>query len=634
MKNKILMRTNVLICAVILAGFLVTTVLSYQANYSASLESIEQVSTLTSEGIFYQLSALFSRPVNVSLTMANDSLLKEYLAGELSHLRDDDYTQALRAYLEGYQRKYAYDSVFLVSTATGRYYNFSGIDRVLTPDNPENVWYYSMLEQQNEYLLVVDNDEVSGADNAITVFVNCKIFDGEGDVMGVVGVGMRIDMLQALLLTYEQDFGGKALLVDETGAIEIATDYTGYEKVDYFDVRGLNDVREKVLGWQDEGIAQSFWTKADNADEDYIVARYIPELSWHLIVERDTSLLLRELRGQLYRTAAIIACIIATILFVITYVIRGFNRQITRLTQERAEMFRNATEELYDNIYEIDVTHNRAAGKSTERYFESLGVPKDTPYDQALAVIAQKQIKEEHRQGYLTTFSPQNVISAFESGNAHLQYDFMISQEGSDYFWMRIDAHIYISPVDQSLRMYTYHKNIDAEKRRGIEMVKIAQTDAMTGLYNKAATRAHIERLLAQDPHHSYGFVILDIDNFKDANDRHGHAFGDSVIVAFSETIRRCFQEDDVVGRIGGDEFVVFIPIPNETWVKQKAEALCAALSKAYTMGAKTWQMSASIGIAISPAGGTDFDSLYRHADTALYQTKKRGKGGYTLYEP
>lgn len=70
MKNKILMRTNVLICTVILAGFLVTTVLSYQANYSASVESIEQVSTLTSEGIFYQLSALFSRPVNVSLTMA------------------------------------------------------------------------------------------------------------------------------------------------------------------------------------------------------------------------------------------------------------------------------------------------------------------------------------------------------------------------------------------------------------------------------------------------------------------------------------------------------------------------------------------------------------------------------------
>lgn len=634
MKNKILMRTNMLICAVILAGFLVTTVLSYQANYSASLESIEQVSTLTSEGIFYQLSALFSRPVNVSLTMANDSLLKEYLAGELSHLQDDGYTQALRAYLEGYQRKYGYDSVFLVSTATGRYYNFAGIDRVLTPDNPENVWYYSMLEQPEEYLLVVDNDEVSGADNAITVFVNCKIFDGEGGVMGVVGVGMRIDMLQALLHTYEQDFGGKALLVDETGAIEISTDYTGYEKVDYFDVRGLNDVREKVLEWQDEGVVQSFWTKAENAGEDYIVARYIPELSWHLIVERDTSLLLRELRGQLYRTAAIIACIIATILFVITYVIRGFNRQITRLTQERAEMFRNATEELYDNIYEIDVTHNRAAGKSTERYFESLGVPKDTPYDQALAVIAQKQIKEEHRQGYLTTFSPQNVVSAFESGNAHLQYDFMISQEGSDYYWMRIDAHIYISPVDRSLRMYTYHKNIDAEKRRGIEMAKIAQTDAMTGLYNKAATRAQIERLLALDPNRSYGFIILDIDNFKDANDRHGHAFGDSVIVAFSEAIRRCFREDDVVGRIGGDEFVVFIPIPDEIWVKQKAEALCAALSQAHTMDAKTWQMSASIGIALSPAGGTDFDSLYRHADTALYQTKKRGKGGYTLYEP
>ena len=243
-------------------------------------------------------------------------------------------------------------------------------------------------------------------------------------------------------------------------------------------------------------VAQSFWTKTGNAGEDYIVARYIPELSWQLIVERDTGILVTELRRQLYRTAVIIACIITTILFVITYVIRGFNRQITRLTRR--------------------------------------DVPK--------------------------------------------------RDRGA---------------VRQHLRM-----------------------------------RAHIERLLALDPNRTYGFIILDIDNFKDANDRHGHVFGDSVIVAFSETIRRCFREDDVVGRIGGDEFVVFVPIPNEIWIKQKVEALCAALSQAHTMDAKTWQMSASIGIARSPAGGSDFDSLYRHADTALYRTKKRGKGGYSLYEP
>lgn len=634
MKNKILARTNALICAVIVAGFLITTVLSYRSNYSASLQNIEQVSTLTSDGIFYQLSTLFSRPVNVSLTMANDSLLHDFLAEELVHLEDDDYVQTIRDYLEAYRHKYEYDSVFLVSSVTGRYYNFNGVDRIITPGNPENVWYYDMLDYPEEYLLVVDNDEVAGAGNAITVFVNCKIFDAAGEVMGIVGVGLRIDTLQALLGEYETEFGGRAFLIDEEGCIEISTDYTGYEKIDYFEMRGLRGAREQVLGWRSKDGSQSFWTKTEAEDEDFIVARYIPELSWHLVVERDTGLLLSELRAQLYRTVLVIACIIATILFVITYVIRGFNRQITELTQEREEVFRHATEELYDNIYEIDITHNRAANKSTERYFESLGVPRDTPYDKVLPVIAEKQIKEEYRRGYMAIFSPDNVRRAFENGNAHLQYDLMITQDGSSYFWMRIDAHIYQSPDEHFLHMFVYRKNIDAEKRKSLEMTKIAQMDVMTGALNKAATRLYIERQLADSPNGCFGFFILDIDNFKQANDEHGHAFGDSVIIAFCSIIRQTFRSGDIIGRIGGDEFVAFIPIPGVEWAEQKARALSAALHRTHTTEAGSWAMSASIGVAIAPKDGADFDTLYKHADAALYCTKKRDKNGYALYEP
>ena len=99
MKKNILLRTNLLICVVIIAGFLMTAVLSYRANYSASLENIEQVSTLTSEGIYYQMNSAFTKPVNISLTMANDSLLKEFLATEAEHLANKEY-QATAQYFE------------------------------------------------------------------------------------------------------------------------------------------------------------------------------------------------------------------------------------------------------------------------------------------------------------------------------------------------------------------------------------------------------------------------------------------------------------------------------------------------------------------------------------------------------
>ena len=82
MKERILLKTNLLVCLVIIAGFLITAFLSYRANYSASIENIEQVSALTSEDIYYQINSILTKPVNISLTMANDSLLKDFLIGE------------------------------------------------------------------------------------------------------------------------------------------------------------------------------------------------------------------------------------------------------------------------------------------------------------------------------------------------------------------------------------------------------------------------------------------------------------------------------------------------------------------------------------------------------------------------
>ena len=77
--------------------------------------------------------------------MANDNLLKEFLSDETERLDDDSFIQSMRDYLDAYREKYSYDSVFLVSTQTGRYYHFNGLDRKMEPDNPENVWYYDFI---------------------------------------------------------------------------------------------------------------------------------------------------------------------------------------------------------------------------------------------------------------------------------------------------------------------------------------------------------------------------------------------------------------------------------------------------------------------------------------------------------
>lgn len=636
MKQNILLKTNVAICLVIIFGFLLTSLISYHVNNGIFRRDIEHISTLTSEGIYHQIDSIFTKPINISLTMANDSLLKTFLAEEEALGDDEAFVQTMRDYLLAYKEKYSYDSVFLVSTQTNRYYHFrSGVDRILAKDNPENEWYYSFLEDSREYNLNIDNDEVRAANNQINLFVNCKIFSPDGQIMGIVGVGFGVDTMQEMFRNYEKTFQIRAYLVDANGMVELSTDHTGYTKMDLFQACAFSQYKENILANREN--TQSFWySSADR--EGFLVSCYVPNLEWYLIIDNDTTALKSKLSRQFFAEIAVVISVIGMILFIVTGIIRKYNRQIVSLTVEKEKnhrtVFQMETEKLYENIYEIDITHNRAASEATENYFESLGVPKNMLYDKALQIIAQKQIKEEHREGYIKNFSPDQVLAAYKEGKESLCYDFLhTNDEGYSYYWMRITARIFYWEEDQSVRMLIYRQNIDSEKQQEILMTERMQLDSLSGLYNKAATQMLVRSLLEKDPEQSYAFLILDIDNFKTVNDTCGHASGDWVIEDFATKIKQQFREGDIVGRIGGDEFVVFVPIPSREWIEMKAKMLSQVLDYEFSDGQKHCMISASIGIALSPEAGTNFETLYQNADTALYQTKENGKNGYTIYQ-
>ncbi len=633
MRKNILLKTNLFVCTIIVIGFAITSIISYHSNLGIFEVDVERVSNLTLEGISHQLDSIFTKPINISLTMANDSLLKTFLSEE-EQLDDEAFIEDMRNYLLAYKEKYAYDSVFLVSTATNRYYHFNGLDRVLTPDDPENKWYYAFLESSKECLLNIDNDEAAQANNEITVFVNCKIVGPDGATKGVVGVGFQVDDMQDLLKQYEKKFDVQAYLVDRNGTIEISTAQTGYEEVNLFENCAYPELKNKILSNQKN--TQSFWY-ASSAAKGYLVTKYEPNLEWYLVVDNNTSLLKQKLSQQFFGAVLVVILIIAFVIFTITSIIRRFNREIVELTvakeQEHRTMFQQATEQMYENIYEIDITHNRAASEATEAYFKSLGVPGNTPYDQALQIIAQKQIKEEFQQGYIDTFTPANVLKAYQDKIESLRYDFMLTENGHTYHWMRITARIFYWADDESIRMFVYRQNIELEKQREKQMLEQIHKDPLSGLYNKAATQNQIQQLLSQNPQKLYAFFILDIDDFKQVNDTYGHATGDFVLAEFAKILKAQFRDYDIVGRIGGDEFIVFLPVPSQSWVQEKAQSLVLALHREFIHDTKRCRVSSSIGIAMGPEAGTDFETLYKNADFALYQTKKRGKNGFTMYQ-
>ena len=130
-----------------------------------------------------------------------------------------------------------------------------------------------------------------------------------------------------------------------------------------------------------------------------------------------------------------------------------------------------------------------------------------------------------------------------------------------------------------------------------------------------------------------FAFFILYIDYFKEINDRLEHAEGDAVLVEFARKLREQFGEEHIVGRIGGDEFMAFMPVINREMAEKQASKLVEVLRRQVVTSVFKCDVTVSIGVALKWKTKTDFETLYRQADYALYQAKKRGRNQFVLKE-
>ena len=162
---------------------------------------------------------------------------------------------------------------------------------------------------------------------------------------------------------------------------------------------------------------------------------------------------------------------------------------------------------------------------------------------------------------------------------------------------------------------------------------KAAETDPMTGLFNKASSREEIGSACRQS---SGILMMIDLDSFKPVNDIYGHDMGDRVLIRFAEIIKSAVRTSDIVGRMGGDEFIAFCQnITDESVIADKCNYINEqVLSSARDLMGDDMSipLGASIGCVICPDEGRDFDELYKKADKALYQVKQNGKHGFAFF--
>ena len=166
-------------------------------------------------------------------------------------------------------------------------------------------------------------------------------------------------------------------------------------------------------------------------------------------------------------------------------------------------------------------------------------------------------------------------------------------------------------------------------------ILQTAQTDALTGALNKETTQKKIDEILSEkDSAALHGFIIMDMDHFKSVNDTYGHAVGDKVLQVYGSILKEEFREQDVVGRIGGDEFVVLLRnIGSRNVMEQRVKDLQDKIRTMHVEELGDWKFTLSAGVAFAPVDGTSFMELYCRADSALYQAKRAGRDGYRVYD-
>ncbi len=214
-------------------------------------------------------------------------------------------------------------------------------------------------------------------------------------------------------------------------------------------------------------------------------------------------------------------------------------------------------------------------------------------------------------------------------------YEARMKAGGTGYVWCRVQATPFLEngvPV----RMIGVISNVQKIRQERERLEKEAGQDAFTGLLNKKALLESIECRLAQGGGQCHALAIVDIDKLKDINDSRGHAAGDRAILAVAQALRGTFRQTDLIGRFGGDEFIVFLSnVGDRREVLQKLERLLQMEGPV--------PFRCSIGVAFFPEHGSRLVQLFANADAALYHSKRERrvctalcgcKGGFSKGRP
>ena len=228
----------------------------------------------------------------------------------------------------------------------------------------------------------------------------------------------------------------------------------------------------------------------------------------------------------------------------------------------------------------------------------------------------------------------RNIFQGEKVHGSSKNFEINISTPLGECLWYRVYFTILLNELGQPSKVIGKFLNIQEQKEKEEELAAEAERDGMTGLFNKKATESKVTNALHKKKDFMHALIIVDVDDFKHANDNFGHMFGDEVLKRVARLLEEAFRSTDIVGRIGGDEFLVFAQdIQSKEKIIARVENLYKAMWSTVVEGNTEYRLSLSVGLCVYEGGEASYDELFKKADEALYNSKKGGKGRFALYE-
>lgn len=307
----------------------------------------------------------------------------------------------------------------------------------------------------------------------------------------------------------------------------------------------------------------------------------------------------------------------------------GIGRDVTaEIVLEEEREFRQLSNIMFDGVLEADLTEDCLLRVEGSIWEDRCGELMTKPFSQVMEAVASQFIHLDYGDDFRKLYDRERLTAAFdrgENGFSHVTY----YRCGTDqYRWAELRTRIYHSKISGTLRISVFLKDKDEEFRRNEQLRRRAERDSLTGLLNRESVMERIRSCISGDgKDKQHALLFIDLDCFKQINDNLGHAYGDKVLKGIAQKIGGMFREDDFVGRIGGDEFLVFIKnVHSQKDVEERAARIFGDAPLFQMEEDISVSVTCSVGVSMYHGDGERLERLYMEADEAMYKAKNKGK--------